>query len=174
MKKILSIIAVALVFALSFSSCDNRPPYVRLAAAIDSLNAQYQEEHNTDAKLITYDKWENELHFHTDFPGVIDSDAFEPIAENIKELFLESLVTDNEFGIATEILDAKANVVIDIKGLNDTSYEILIVTNEITAAYDKAREAEANLDESAEENPYDLSPEQVQHELEEGNVTTVE
>ena len=173
MKKIFSIIILAVAVAVAFSSCDNRPPFVRLAAAIDSINAQYQQEHATKDKYITYDKWENELHFHVDFPGVIDADAFEPIAENIRTRFLDELVTVDAFGVATEILDAKANVVLDIKGLNDTSYEILLVTNDIRAAYDAAREAEAVREEAPEADPYDLDQEQIEHELLEGNAPSI-
>lgn len=180
MKKIiLLLIAAFAVCAVSLTSCDNKPPFVRLAAAIDSINAQYERTHDTSDKVVTYEKWENVVHFHISFPGVIDRDAFEPIAANIKERFVENLVTDDEFGIATEILDAKANVIIDIEGMNDTKYEVLIVTNEIAEAYDAARavENEENLIEKAREARDEaidtLDAAQIEHELLEGNAPSI-
>ena len=176
MKKIFGFIALVVALAATFSSCDNRPPYVRLAAAIDSLNAQYEQVNNTKDKYITYEKWENVVHFHIDYPAVIEAEVFEPIAANIKENFLRVLVTDDEFGIATEIIDAKSNIVIDIHGLNDTKYEVLIVTNEIIAAFDAAHPAVEEEEPAGDEGePADtLSPEQIEQELLEGNVPSIE
>ena len=170
MRKILSILAAAVIIAASLTGCDNKPPYVRLAAAIDSLNSQYGQAHNTSEEYITYEKWENVVHFNVDFPAVIDREAFEPVAANIKERFLDQLVADDEFGIATEIIDAKSNIVIDIHGLNDTSYEVLIVTNEVIEAYDRIHaEAEADVE------PVDtLTPAEVEQELLEGNAPSIE
>ena len=174
MKKILSVIALALAIAVSFTSCDNRPPYMRLAAAIDSLNNQYQESHpDVKEPLITYEKWENQVHFNVDFPGVIEEEAFEPIANNIRERFLLQLVTDDEFYIATEIIDAKSNIVLDIHGLEDTKYEVLIVTNEIIDAFNAVHPAEGT--EPEIEEPVDtLSQGEIEHELLEGNIQSVE
>ena len=178
MKKILRVLILAGAIAVSFSSCDNRPPYVRLAAAIDSLNAQYESLHNTSEKFITYEKWENVVHFNTEFPVVIEPEVFEPVAANLKERFLSNLVTDDEFGIATEIIDARANIVIDIHGLNDTKYEVLIVTNEIIAAFDATHPTDegdiADEDTSVEEeNPDTLNAAQVEQELLEGNAPSI-
>ena len=169
-----------MVASVTLISCDNKPPYLRLAAAIDSLNAQYDRTHDTKDKFITYEKWENQVHFHIEVPVVIDNDAFEAQAENIKQRFLENLVTDDEFGIATEILDAKANIVIEIQGLNDTKYDVLIVTNEITEAYDAAREVQTEeelLDRAEAERIASevdtLSPAEVEQELLEGNAPSI-
>lgn len=174
MKKILSVIALAILVAVSFTSCDNRPPYIRLAAAIDSINARYEEQHNTKDKYITYNKWENEVVFHEEYPGVIEQEVFEPIAANMREMFLSNLVSEDEYGIATEIIDAKSNIILYIRGLNDTKYEVLIVTNDIIAAYDAARAAEEAREEPAEEAVDSLSPEQIEHELLEGNIPSIE
>lgn len=180
MKKIILLLIAAFgICALTFTSCDNKPPFVRLAAAIDSINNQYEEAHGTKDKFITYEKWENVVHFHIDFPGVIDRDAFEPIAANMKEMFLDQLVKDNEFGIVTEMMDAKSNMMLDFKGLNDTSYEVLIVANEIMAAYDAAQAAksEEKLIEEAierhEEAIDTLNQAQIEQELLEGNAPSI-
>lgn len=173
MRKIFSIIALAAIVAISFSSCDNRPPYIRLAAAIDSLNTRYEQMNNTKEKYITYEKWENVVHFHVDYPVVIEPDVFEPIAANIRETFLRDLVTGDEYGIATEIIDAKSNVVIDIHGMNDTKYEVLIVTNEIIAAYDAAHPAVEESEPAVEEAPEQLDSAQIEQELLEGNAPSI-
>lgn len=169
MKKILSLIAAIAVAAVVFTGCNNKPPFVKLAAAIDSINAQYEQAYGTKDKYVTYEKWENEVHFHIEFPGVIDRDAFEPIAANIKSRFLESLAVEDPFGLATEILDAKANVILNINGLNDTSYQVLIVTNEISAAVEQAHTPEGRLEAEQIEEVDTLTPAEVEHELLEGN-----
>lgn len=173
MKKILSVIALATIIAVAISSCNNRPPFERLAAAVDSLNAQYEAIHGTTEKAITYDQWENVVHFNTEFPVVIEQEVFEPIAANIKERFLKNLVTDNESDIATQIIEAKANVIINIHGINDTSYEVLITNNEIVAANDAAHMDAVIEEQPAEEQPETLSQEQIEQELLEGNAPSI-
>lgn len=181
MKKIfLLLIAAFAVCAISLTSCKNKPPYMRLEAAVDSLNAQYQSSHPEGDDLISYEKWENVVHFHFKFPGIIDRDAFEPIANNIKELFVENLVSDDEFGICTEILNAHSNVVIDIEGLNDTTYEVLITNDEIAQARESyldvknqeqlIDQAEADREQAEIEN---VTPAEIEHELLEGNAPSV-
>lgn len=172
MKKILSILAVALLIAVSFVGCNNKPAFVRLEAAVDSLNAQYDRQHNTDEKLITYDQWENVVHFHFPFPARIEENVFEPVAEHIKQNFLLQFLTDDEFGLATEVMDAKANVVIKIEGQDETSYEILIPTEEIASAYETLH-ADANGSEPVAATAEDADLQEEQHELTEGDVTTL-
>lgn len=175
MKKIFSIIIPIFIVAIIFSGCNNKPPFVRLAAAIDSVNMQNTELTGSDEKLISYDKWENQLKYHINYPGHVESDVFEPIAEHFKQLFLIQLISENPFGLATEILDAKADVVLEIKGERGGSYEVLITTDEIKEASDAFNATPEVADEQAEPAADDEAslPEE-QRELMEGNVTTVE
>lgn len=172
MKKIFGFLAVALMLAISFSSCNNKPGFVKLAEMVDSINARIKAEHNIDVDLIEYDQWENKLTFEYPYEAVIDPDAFEPIASNIKENFIHYLVVDDEDGLAEEIVKTNANVVIDIEGLNDTSYEVLIESNEIAEAIEKASTLEPAV---AEPEPVDtLSQAEIEHELLEGNIPSIE
>lgn len=173
MKKIFSIIILFAAIAACFTGCNNKPPFVRLAEAVDSLNTQFCLEHNTEEKLIDYDKFENRVNFNLPVPMRIDDEAFAPIAEHIKQNFLLGFVTDNEFNIATEAIDAKANVVICLHGEEDTTYEILITTNELEEAY-KALHPDASGSEPAPETAEEADLQQEQRELTEGDVTTVE
>lgn len=170
MKKILSIFVLSLVIAVSFTGCNNKPPFVRLADAIDSLNVQYQREHNTDENAISYDQFENVIHFNYSYPTRIEDDVFGPIAEHIKQLFLIKFITDNEFDIATEAINAKSNIIIDFRGEDNTSYEILIENNELVEAY----EALHNQSNATDVTPEAAELQEEQHELMDGNVTTVE
>ena len=172
MKKIFGIAALMAIFALVFSSCDNKPPYVRLAAAIDSINAQYNLSHDTDQNLVTYERFDNVVTFHFDYPERIEEDVFSPIAEHIKQNFLLQFITDDEFGVATEVIDAHSNVVIALKGLDDTKFDILIVNNEIVEAYE-ALHAAAGSPEAPAETPEGAELQEEQRELLEGNVTTL-
>lgn len=177
MKKIfLLIVAAFAVCAVSLTSCNNKPPFVRLAAAIDSLNVKY----GTDERSVSYEEWENVVNFHKTYPGVIDGDAFAPIAANIRERLLENLVVNNEYGIVTEIIDAHANVRIDIEGLNNTKYVVEIENKEISEAYDAAKVAEKEhniledrANEVAQEGVEPLSEGQIEQELLEGNAPSI-
>lgn len=170
MKKILSILAVLAVIAVSITGCNNKPPFVRLAEAVDSLNVQYQQLHNTTENLISYDKFENRVNFHFSIPERIDEDSFGPIAEHIKQLFLIQFVTDNEFGVVTEAIDAHADVVVNLEGVDDTKYEILITTDEITEAYEALNPGvDGKLPEPT--TPEQVELQQEQQQLTEGNVT---
>lgn len=176
MKKILSIILIAIAISVSFTSCDNKPPFVRLANAIDSLNMEHEQITGSKEKLITYDKWENELTFHQTYSGHIDSDVFGPIAEHEKEVFLLNLCEDR-YDIASEILDAHANVVLKITGDQGGEYEVLIVTNEIAAAYDALHNEENTPLTEGADNEYQAEDEQLEQardEIMETNLTPVE
>ena len=112
------------------------------------------------------------MRFNVEYPARIESDVFGPVAEHLKQLFLIQFVTDNEFDIATEVMAAKANLLIDIQGAEDTSYEILIENNEIVEAYE-ALSAGATDDDTEATTPEAIELQQEQHELMEGDVTTV-
>lgn len=180
MKKVLSIFTVAFaLLTILLSGCNNKPSFERLAAAVDSVNNENvlpsaEFVATQDHKAVTYDQWENVVTFNTSFPVVIEPDVFEPIANNVKERILTEIVKTNYFGIVNEIIDAKANILIDIHGLNDTKYEVMVPYDEIVAAFEADSHAEAfGLPMDNEEQSDSLTPAQIEHELLEGNAPSI-
>lgn len=137
MKRILGAIAIAIAVAASFSACNNQPPFAKLISAVDSTNVALQH-HPTqwcDSATVTYDQITNAVKYSFYMPGQIDKDQMAQGAELFETGFLAALAQNTEYNLTAEIVDAKANVLLDFKGAQGGEYEILLDNAKVADAY---------------------------------------
>lgn len=137
MKSILGVIALAIAVATSFTACNNQPPFAKLTAAVDSVNMSMQQ-HPTqwcDSANVVYDQATNAVKYTFYLPGQIDKDQMAQGAELFESGFLAALAQNPEYNITGEIVDAKANVLLDFKGAQGGEYEILLDNAKVADAF---------------------------------------
>ena len=138
MKRILGIIALAIAVGLAFTGCNNRPPFEKLAASVDSLNTYYTDApmlHN-DSTRVTYDEITNTVEFHMYAQGYIDKAQLEAVSDRMADSFTDEMVRVNRFNFGKELLAAKANVLLDFKGSAGGEYQLLIENKAFQAQED--------------------------------------
>lgn len=141
MKRILPAIAVAAICAAAFTGCNNKPPFEKLNAAVDSVNIEMQAERLTwcDSVSVKYDEITNTVKYTFVVPGMVDKDMVAEGASVFEDAFIEgNLVQHNRYGIGTEIVDANANVLITLRGQKGGEFEMLIENSRIADSYKAA------------------------------------
>ena len=140
MKRILGAIALAIAVAASFTACNNQPPFAKLVAAVDSTNVAMQQ-HPTDwcdSASVAYDQVTNAVKYTFVLPGQIDKDQMAQGAELFETSFLAALAQNAEYNLTAEIVDAKANVLLNFKGAQGGEYEILLDNAKVADAFHAA------------------------------------
>lgn len=143
MKKLLSLIAVIAIGAAVFTGCNNKPPFVRLAEAVDSVNAYYaaQPEQTAPAAKLVYDEVTNTLKINYQLPSA-DAAAF--FTENIgiaEDLLLKDVLPEAPYELMKRLVDAESNVMIVYEWKPDGHSEYMITADRVKAAAKAAEEA---------------------------------
>ena len=141
MKRILLAIAVAAACATPFTGCKNQPSFVKLAAAVDSTEMALQSEPATwcESSAVQYDEVTNAVKYTFVLPGKLDKEQFEAGAATFEDLFVaQNFVLSDRYDLGKEIVDAKANVLVEIRGAEGGEFEILIENAKIAEAYNAA------------------------------------
>ncbi len=137
MKKILSILASAIVALVVFAACNNTEvPYRELADAVKVANEKVQGLDNmlVDSTSITYDELTNTVKFTVVLPGKVNTDVIGATASDLKDSFIHNLVTNDEYDLCNPIINAHSNVIVSMGGREGKPYEILIEEKEIAEA----------------------------------------
>ena len=143
MKRFSGIIAIAVVIIATLAGCNNKPPFVRLAAAVDSCNVAMQQNMPPFATsaTVSYDEVTNAVKYEFTVPGEVDKEMFGASAPMLQSQFVDIIAQSNDFNIAGLITEAKSNMLLDFKGSEGGEYEIMVENPTIAAAYQKASEA---------------------------------
>lgn len=137
MKKILGIIALGALSAAVFTSCGNKPPFEKLIASVDSANAVLRANPLplTDSCGIKYNKITNTVEYWYNSRDSIEPTRIDSVAEDMQTQFMLSVIT-NYPSITQNILDANANILMQMNGSHDTKYELEIENSEFVKFYD--------------------------------------
>lgn len=136
MKKILSIIAIAALGAASFTACNNKPPYEKLITAVDSLNTVVHsyELPMTDSCAIKYDELTNTVKYLYYCKDSIDSNRLDSVIDDMQQQFLLSIITGDP-NMTHNLLDAKANILMQMNGRDNTKFEIMTENDQFNELY---------------------------------------
>lgn len=140
MKKLLTLIAVLAVAAAVFTGCNNKPPFVRLAEAVDSVNAFFaaQPEQTAPSAKLAYDEITNTLKINYELPS---SDAAAFFKENIgyaEDILLKDVLPEAPYQLMQRVVDAKSNLMIVYDWKPDGHMEYLITSDRVKAAAERA------------------------------------
>ena len=151
MKRILGIIALALVMGMAFVGCNNRPPFEKLAAAVDSMNTELMMAPigGAASASVKYDEITNTVKYTLNVPGIVDKATMDEAADRLADSFVEQMALFNG-NLFDEIVAAKANVLLDFEGSMEGKYELLI-ENKAFAALTRQQPAEAEQAAEAEQ-----------------------
>lgn len=136
MKKILGLMVIALVLGIATVGCNNKPPFVKLQAAVDSLNTEMQSTPSAyaDSCAISYDELTNTVKY-TMVVDTVNHEEFQAVAPGLEDAFIGQLAGSDEYGLAKEIADAKANVLVEIVGKRGGKFEMMVETATFVGAY---------------------------------------
>ncbi len=142
MKKLLAAFASACVLAGAFTACNNKPAFVRLVAAVDSVNAYnaQQPEMTAPSSKISYDQVTNTVKFTYQLPDETTAQFYRDNISYTEDLLLQSLPFA-PFSLGKEIVDAEASVMIVYDWKPDGHSEYLIESARIQDAWKAAQEA---------------------------------
>lgn len=143
MKKILSLIAIFAAVTAILTGCNNKPPFVRLAEAVDSVNAFYaaQPEQTAPGAKLVFDEVTNTLKINYTLPSA-DAAAF--FKENIgyaEDILLKDVLPEAPFELMNRIVDAGSSVMIVYDWKPDGHSEYLIAADRVKEAAKTAHDA---------------------------------
>ncbi len=137
MRRILGSIAIAITAAASFTCCNNRQPFAKLTAAVDSANVAMSRHPIgwCDSCHMTYDQTSNTVNYTIFLPGEIDSLLMDEGKDLMEGSFLAALAQNAEYNLTGEIVDANADVTIEFKGAQGGEYTIPIAGQKVADAF---------------------------------------
>lgn len=148
MKKILTLIAIASIGAAAvLTGCNNKPPFERLAEAVDSVNTYFaaQPEQTAPGAKLIYDQVTNTLKINYQLPSAEVASFFQDNAGVAEDILLKDVLPEAPFELLERLVDAKANVMIVYDWKPDGHSEYLIETDRVKDALKAAQQdAETN------------------------------
>lgn len=127
MKRILAIIALGAAVAASFTGCNNKPPYERLATAVDSINTVMQQNpiDFADSASVSFDEITNTVKYTFVLPGKVDTAQMAAAGTQFEQAFLmASVLNDPDFG--EKVVEAKSNIAVLFEGNEGGKFEFMI------------------------------------------------
>lgn len=139
MKKFLGFVSAVALTAALMTGCNNSGvPYRELADAVKDANeAAHQIQTlamGVDSTSIVYDELTNTVEYNIYLPGIINAETVGAHAADLEDGFVRALVTDDEQGLCNPILNAKSNVRVNLRGQQDSKFEIEIENKTIADA----------------------------------------
>lgn len=127
MKKILGILAAVAILGSLGTGCNNKPPYARLAAAVDSARTAMAGAPTqfADSATVNFDELTNTVKYSLYLPGEVNKDIMDAAADQLEATFVHNLITEDP-NMTNCILNDNANIVISFHGADKSSYEIMI------------------------------------------------
>ncbi len=136
MKRILAIITIGAAVAASFTGCNNKPPYERLAASVDSLNTVMQEKpvDYAESTSVSYDEVTNTVKYSFVLPGAVDTARMSAGGAQFEQAFvMANVLGDPAFG--EKLVEANANIAVTFEGKAGGKFEYLIENKSIAETY---------------------------------------
>lgn len=134
--------ALASVAAIALSACNNRAPFQRLQAAVDSTKVEMAQM-NADGipgLTVEYDEVTNTVVYTAD----VEADLSQPeVQQNFKAqmplmeaAIIQDLLLKDTYGLGKEIICANANIKLELKGTQGGDLEAIIENSSVAEAYD--------------------------------------
>lgn len=136
MKRILAIITLGAAVAASFTGCNNKPPFERLAASVDSLNTVMQEKpvDYAESTSVRYDEVTNTVKYSFVLPGAVDTAMMSANGAQFEQAFvMANVLGDPSFG--EKLVEADANITVTFEGKEGGKFEYLIENKTIADTY---------------------------------------
>lgn len=143
-KTLLSSVAICLALALGSMSCNNKAPFERLHAAVDSVRMEAQQVEMPGVKSIDINL--NEVTNCIDYTVEIDADlnqpnvkeTFEALAPMMAEQLTYGIVSSNQYDIAHEMVENHTGMLFTFKGTQGGNFELPISAEDFEKAYQNA------------------------------------
>ena len=136
MKRILAIIVIGAAAAAAFTGCNNKPPFERLAASVDSLNTVMQQKpvDYADSTSVNYDEVTNTVKYTFVLPGAVDTAQMSASGLQFEQAFImANVLGDPDFG--EKLVDANANIAVTFEGKEGGKFEYMIENKKIADTY---------------------------------------
>ncbi|MDE6300230.1 MAG: hypothetical protein K2M19_00755 [Muribaculaceae bacterium] len=143
LKNIFKTTALAAVAAIALAGCNNRAPFERLNAAVDSTQVELAKLNDTGipSMTVSYDEITNSVVYNV----AIDADLSLPeVEQNFKAQMpvmeagiIQSLLMNDRFGLGKEIICAGADIKLELKGSQGGNLEAVIDNSKVLEAYDQ-------------------------------------
>lgn len=143
LRNIFKSLAMAAVCCATLAGCNNKAPFQRLNAAVDSVQMHMNNNPVDGFKSlsISYDELTNTVVYTSELPADLSNptvkENFQAIIPVMEAELISGLLTQNQYNLGNEIICAEANVKLEFKGEHDSNLETTIENATILEAYDK-------------------------------------
>ncbi len=143
LRNIFKGMALAAVAVIALSACDNKAPFLRLQAAVDSVQVEMAQHPMNGFKSLTinYDELTNTVVYTSELPVDLSDEAtqqqFKAVIPVFESQLVSNLLTANEYNLGNEIICAEANIKLEFKGENGSNLETTVENSTILEAYDQ-------------------------------------
>lgn len=132
--------SAALIVAITgimLTACGNKPPFERLAAAVDSVNAYYGEQPDMTAPGadLVYDEVSNTVKIVYNLPSEQVADFFKENIGVAEDILLKDVLPEAPYSLMKEMAEAEANAMIVYDWKPKGHAEYLIESGRIKEAW---------------------------------------
>lgn len=142
LRNLLKCLGVAAIVSIAATGCNNRAPFERLNAAVDSTQTYFSElrAEGIPTASVKYDELTNTVVYMIE----VDADLSTPETQQkfkaempvMEAGIISGLLTDDTYGLGKEIICADASIKLELKGNQGGNLEAIIENSKVLEAYD--------------------------------------
>lgn len=142
MRNFIPLLAVPFVAVSVITGCNNKPPFEKLVAAVDSVNTYYGEQPEMTAPdaNLTYDKITNTVKFNYELPSQAAAEFYQDNIGVTEDIMLNDVLPEAPYSLLAAIVDAEANVMLAYDWKPDGHSEYLITADRVKEAYERFKD----------------------------------